>query len=46
MLAPEGAEGLVAIRVLIGAPYIAMGLVTLYAAMRRQWAWLAPIAGS
>ena len=44
MLAPEGAEGWVAIRVLIGAPYIAMSLVTLYAAVRQQWAWLAPIA--
>lgn len=43
---PETAVGLVTIRVLIGAPYIAMGLVTLYAAVRRQWAWLAPIAAT
>ncbi len=43
-LVPETAEGTVTIRVLIGAPYIAMGLVTLYAAIRKQWAWLAPIA--
>lgn len=44
MLAPEAAEGWVAIRVLIGAPYIAMGLVTLYAAVRGRWAWLVPVA--
>ncbi len=44
MLAPETAVGWVTVRVLIGAPYIAMGLVTLYAAVRRQWAWLVPIA--
>ena len=44
MLAPEAAEGWVAIRVLIGAPYIAIGLVTLYAAVRGRWAWLVPVA--
>jgi hypothetical protein len=44
MLAPEAAGGWVAIRVLIGAPYIAMGLVTLYAAVRGRWAWLVPVA--
>lgn len=43
-LGPETAVGWVSIRVLIGAPYIAMGLVTLYAVARRQWAWLVPIA--
>ena len=43
-LAPETAVGWVAIRTLIGAPYIAMGVVTLYAAIRKQWAWLAPVA--
>jgi len=43
-LVPETAVGWVTIRVLIGAPYIAMGVVTLYAAIRGQWAWLAPIA--
>ncbi len=43
-LGPETAVGLVTVRVLIGAPYIAMAFVTLYAAVRRQWAWLAPIA--
>ena len=43
-LAPDAAEGWVTIRVLIGAPYIAMGLVTLYGAMRGPWTLLAPVA--
>jgi len=43
-LAPETNVGWVTIQVLIGAPYIAMGLVTLYGAIRGQWALLAPIA--
>jgi len=43
-LAPETAVGWVAVRTLIGAPYIAMAIVTLYAAIRKQWAWLAPVA--
>lgn len=43
-LEPETAVGLVTIRVLIGAPYIAMGLVTVFAAVRGHWAWLVPIA--
>ena len=43
-LAPEAAAGWVAIRTLIGAPYVAMAIVTIYAAIRKQWAWLAPIA--
>ena len=43
-LAPESAVGLVSVRVLIGAPYIAMALVTLYGAVRGKWALLAPIA--
>jgi hypothetical protein len=43
-LEPQGAVGWVAIRVLVGAPYIAMGLVALYAAARRHWALLAPVA--
>lgn len=43
-LEPETAVGLVSIRVLIGAPYIAMALVTLYGAIRKQWAWLVPIS--
>lgn len=43
-LVPETATGWVAFKTLIGAPYIAMAIVTLYAAIRKQWAWLAPIA--
>ena len=43
-LVPETALGWVTIRVLIGAQFIAMSIVTLYAAIWRQWAWLAPIA--
>jgi hypothetical protein len=43
-LGPEGPVGLVTIRVLIGAPYIAMGLVTVFAAVRGRWAWLVPIS--
>ena len=43
-IAPQSASGSVAISVLIGAPYLAMGLVTLYGAIRRQWALLLPIA--
>lgn len=43
-LAPEAAAGWVSVRVLIGAPYLAMAFVTLYASVRRQWAWLAPVA--
>lgn len=43
-LAPETEVGSVAIRTLIGAPYLAMGVATLYAAIRKQWAWLVPIA--
>lgn len=43
-LAPESPMGIAAIRVLIGAPYLAMSAMTIYAAVRRQWAWLAPIA--
>lgn len=43
-LTPESQTGIEAIRVLIGAPYLAMSAVTIYAAVRNQWAWLAPIA--
>ena len=43
-LGPETAVGLVSIRVLIGAPYIAMALVTLFVAARQHWPWLVPIA--
>ncbi len=43
-LTPESQTGIEAIRVLIGAPYLAMSVVTIYAAVRSQWAWLAPIA--
>jgi hypothetical protein len=43
-LTPESQTGIEAIRVLIGAPYLAMSAVTIYAAVRSQWAWLAPIA--
>lgn len=43
-IAPQSASGTVAISVLIGAPYLAMGLVTLYGAIRKQWALLLPIA--
>lgn len=43
-LVPESPVGLVTIRVLIGAPYIAMGLVTVFAAVRGRWAWLVPIS--
>lgn len=43
-IVPQSASGSVAISVLIGAPYIAMGLVTLYGAIREQWALLLPIA--
>lgn len=43
-LAPVSDVGLVTVRVLIGAPYIAMAIVTLFAAVRGRWAWLAPVA--
>lgn len=43
-LVPQTPVGLVTIRVLIGAPYLAMGFVTVYAALRGQWAWLVPVA--
>ncbi|MEL6662624.1 MAG: hypothetical protein AAFR33_06440 [Pseudomonadota bacterium] len=43
-LVPETDVGWVTIQVLIGAPYIAMSLVTLYGAIRGQWALLAPVA--
>lgn len=43
-LVPQSPTGLVSLSVLIGAPYIAMGLVTLYGAIRKQWALLLPIA--
>lgn len=42
--APDGPAGAVAIRTLIGAPYLAMGVMTLGAVAFQQWAWLAPIA--
>ena len=43
-LAPDGFNGLLAIRALIAAPYLAMGIITVYAAVRGQWSWLVPIA--
>jgi hypothetical protein len=43
-LAPESQLGIAAIRAMIGAPYLAMSAITIYAAVRRQWALLAPIA--
>jgi len=43
-LVPDTEIGWVSVRVLIGAPYIAMAFVTLYGAVRRQWAWLVPVA--
>jgi hypothetical protein len=43
-LSVESEAGIAAVRVLIGAPYLAMSAMTILAAVRRQWAWLAPIA--
>lgn len=43
-LTPDSPDGFAALRVLIGAPYLAMAVTTIYAAVRRQWAWLAPVA--
>lgn len=43
-LTPESPMGVGALRVLIGAPYLAMSAVTIYAVVRRQWALLGPIA--
>ncbi len=43
-LAPQSLAGLGSIRALVGAQYLAMGLVSIYAVLRGQWAWLAPLA--
>lgn len=46
MLAPETAAGWVSVRVLIGAPYMAMALVTILGALRGHCAWLVPVAAT
>ncbi|MEZ5945602.1 MAG: hypothetical protein R3C13_07595 [Hyphomonas sp.] len=38
--------GLVTVRVLIGAPYLAMAGVCIYTAIKSTWAWLVPIAAT
>tara|TARA_R110002049_G_scaffold9747_22_gene48914 strand:- start:51 stop:428 length:378 start_codon:yes stop_codon:yes gene_type:complete len=43
-LTPDGSAGLLTVRALIGAPYLAMAATAIYAALRGQWAWLVPLA--
>ncbi|MCR9104129.1 MAG: hypothetical protein NXI15_02470 [Gammaproteobacteria bacterium] len=43
-LTPDGSAGLMTVRALIGAPYLAMAAIAIYAALRGQWAWLVPLA--
>ena len=45
-LAPEAPAGFTTIRTLIGAPYLAMAVMTVLAAVRRQGAWLVRIAAT
>ncbi|MEN0651755.1 MULTISPECIES: DUF4345 family protein [Hyphobacterium] len=43
-LLPQAPEGLASVRALIGAHYLAMGLVGIYAAIRIHPGWLVPLA--
>ena len=43
-LTSDGSAGLLTVRALIGAPYLAMAATAIYAALRGQWAWLVPLA--
>ena len=36
--------GQVSIKVLIGAPYLAMAAICIFAAVKSKWSWLAPVA--